>query len=174
MSEIYYALIVSPMIVISVLGFAFQSSVEELTLQQFRMNCPYPIYQGNVTFGNPAFIQGGVVLNYTINYFGNITSDGVRFLCDADPGPGPNMGDPRVSVSNEQYGATFFGIPWGWIGYVSHAITEFFNHVDAGIRMLYLFVFAPTEATDLVWFTYINAFLFTLVALGILMVIRGI
>lgn len=172
MSEIYYALIVLPIIIIAVLSFAFQSSVEEITFQQFRLACPYPVYQGNVTIGDP-FLIDGINVNYTITYAGNITSNGVRFQCLANPGPGPDTGDPIVNTSGEQYGATFFGIPWGWIGYVSHTMTEFFNKVDASAKLVYLFVFAPAEATDLPWFIYANVILLGFVSLGIFMVIRG-
>lgn len=173
MSEIYYALIILPIIIIAVLSFAFQSSVQEITLQQFRLNCPYPIYQGfiNATAGDIAIEDTFVV--YNVTYLGNITSDGMRFQCIANPGPGPDTGSPQVLISSEQYGATFFGIPWGWIGYVSHTMTEFFDKADAGARLIYLMIFAPSQATGLAWFGYVNAVLLTFIALGLFLVIRG-
>jgi hypothetical protein len=162
-----------PIIIISVLTFAFQSSVSELTVLQGRINCPYPVFQGDVTVGNPAFLAGGTVLNYTTTYLGNITDNGTRFKCYANPGPGPDTGSLTVSISSEQYGATFFGIPWGWIGYVSHTMTDFFDKVVASITMIYFLINAPAEATGLAWFGYVNAVLIGFIALGIFMVIRG-
>ncbi|MGH7176312.1 MAG: hypothetical protein ACREJC_02925 [Tepidisphaeraceae bacterium] len=158
-----------PLIIVAVLTFVFQGSVAELQVQQFRINCPYPLFQGNVTFGNPAFIAGGTVLNYTTAYSANVTDNGIRFKCGSDP----ITGNLQASTSSEQYGATFFGIPWGWIGFVSHTMTDFFDKVIAGITMLYLLINAPAEATGLAWFGYANAILIGFIALGIFMVIRG-
>jgi hypothetical protein len=160
---------VLPIIIIAVLTFAFQSSVSELTALQFRINCPYPLFQGNVTFGNPAFIGGGTVLNYTTAYSGNVTDNGIRFKCGTDP----ITGALSASTSSEQYGATFFGIPWGWIGYVSHFMTDFFDKIIASITMIYFLINAPAEATGLAWFGYVNAVLIGFIALGIFMVVRG-
>lgn len=145
----------------------FTSSVEEITVQQLRLNCPYPIYNGDVTNLD---IINGVNVNYTVTYANNITANGARFKCGDDA----VTHNPTVSVSSEEYGATLFSaIPIGVFGYLSHSITEIFNHVDAFARLIYLIVFAPSQVSGLSFFIYIQTVLFALVAFGAFMVIRG-
>lgn len=170
MSEIYYAFIVLPIIILSVLIFAFQSSVEAIDVQQTKLNCPYPVNSGVATL---APIQNNFppVVNYTVvSDASNSTEYNVSiFNCGEDS----ITHEPQVSV--EVYTATsnWFDVTQGFLFYLSEVIQAFVDKVISVGTLLYLILFAPAEVTGLAWFAYVEVVLFSFVAIGAFMVIRG-
>lgn len=167
MSEIYYALIILPIIIIAVLSFAFQSSVTEISRQQLILNCPYPINSG---IGNLTAIQNPPQVNYTITRDTNGGDYHVTIFKCGETSP--------TSVSTSLYTAVadwfaFTDRVSGYMFYISQSISSFFEKVSAGGTLIYLMVFAPSEATGLAWFGYVNAVMLTFIALGVFLVVRG-
>lgn len=156
-----------------VFSFVFQSSVEEIRHQEFLINCPYPMYEGVAQ--NVAITD--VYVTYTIAHDkdinGNATSIdrdkvGTEFECTVTDGL---FG---VSTATRQYGATLFDvINYGYTGYLSDAITQFFQKAQAQVIKLYLIYDAPAQVTNLAWWSYVNYILTAFIGLGIFMVARG-
>lgn len=142
----------------------FQSSVAEIRKQDFLLNCPYPIYQGDATLT-------GIIdtrLNYTVAYSASNTT-GSFFVCTIQPN-----GLFSASELTKPYGATLFNsIPYGYFGYLGDSIATFGQKVQPFFYKLYLMVQAPTIVTNLSIFTYLNILLGGFIALGTFMVIRG-
>lgn len=173
MSEIYYVFIVLPIIIMGLFSFVFQSSVNAIADQEFLINCPYPIYEGvaeDVTITN-------VYVTYTIQHDkdinGNVTTNdqskvGTEFECTV------TSGLYGVTTSTREYGATLFNtINYGYTGYLSDAITQFFAKAQAQIIKLYLIYDAPAQVTQLEWWSYVNYVLTAFIGLGIFMMVRG-
>jgi hypothetical protein len=177
--SVYYALIIFPIIFMGVMSFIFQSSLQEIDLQQLRLNCPYPIYSGNATVYD---IDSGNQVLYTVVYGSGTYSSGVgsndwgsNFICyDANAGIANSTVAPTVTVGIKNYGATFFDvINYGWFGFISDGIVSFFDKVSATFAMIYLYINAPAVVSGLPFFSYINGILLGFISLGAFMVIRG-
>lgn len=149
------------------LSFIFQSEVQALTTEAWRLQCPFPIFNGVAS--NLDII--GTTLNYTVVYStSNTTSEGTYFICDTDP----ITGNIRASTVIYEYGTTLFDvIPYGIFGYWSDYASMIGQKIDAGIKMVYLFLTAPAQISALSFFTYIYIVLIGMIGLGILMVVRG-
>lgn len=171
--SIYYLFIAFPLIIVAVFTMIFQSSLTEIEVEQFRMNCPLPIFEGVIS--NVAI--EGVIIDFDITHNkdinGNITSNdqekvGAKFECyDTQDVIG-------VSIATKQYGATLFDtIPYGWTGYVSDWLSQAGFKIGASLKLVYLLVNAPAEVTNLAWFSLLNILLFAFVGLGGFMVARG-
>jgi len=164
-------MIIFPVLFTMTLSFMFASSVEALTVAQLRLNCPLPIYNGDVTNLD---IINDVQANYTVTFSQNMTANGARFQCFDDS----VTHAPEIAVSSEQYGLALgdcdiFCIPIGWIGYLSHTMTGIFDKIVAFGTLIYLITFAPAQVSGLSFFIYIQAVLFSFIAFGSFMVIRG-
>lgn len=170
MSEIYYALIILPILFMVVLAFIFQESLEELTNQQFLLSCPYPIQDGIATLNG--IEDNGIFLNYTIAYGSLETGyNGTYFQCTLDPLSDPPRG---ANAQIKPYGATLFSvIPYGQLAYYGDTVYHFFTKWEPAIRMVWLFWNAPALVTGLAFFSYINGVLTGLVILGGFLVIRS-
>lgn len=172
MSGIYYVLIVLPILILVILAFIFQSSVQEIKGQQFLLNCPYPISNGVASNTNIIDTR----LNYTVNYGsgGNFSShnyNGTFFECHITS-VNPLLLGASTIVKN--YGATFFNIiPYGWYAWVGDTISVAVGKVQPFLTMVYLMFTAPTQVTGLAWFTYVQVFLLFMIGTGIFMAIRG-
>lgn|SRR5574341_1311668 len=167
MTSIFYVLIILPLIIIALLTFVFQSSVLAIRNQEYLVNCPYPIFNGNVTVGNPAFING-VRINYTITVQATTNQTGTYFDCRI------TNNSPAVNIISKHYGKTDFGIiATGWNAWFADTITSFFGKAQPQLTVVYLMFNAPAIVTGLAWFAYAELFMLFLIGLGIFMVIRG-
>lgn len=162
-----------PIIIIGSFSFVFQSSVSTIRHQEYLINCPYPIYEGiaeNVNI-NDVHVTYTIAHNRDIN--GNTTTVdkdkvGTEFECTV------TNGLFGVSTATRQYGATLFdSINYGYTGYLSDAITQFFQKVQAQSIKIYLLYDAPAQVTQLQWWTYINYILTAFVGLGLFMLARS-
>lgn len=174
MSEIYYALIILPTILLALLLFVFQANVDAIAVQQTILNCPYPINSGVATLSGQQDNFPPIV-NYTVtNDASNSTEYNVTlFICRANPGPGPDTGTPQVLTDVYTATSNWFDVTQGFFFYLSESIQSFFDKVIAVGNMFYLILTAPAEVTGLAWFSYVEVFLFALIALGGFMVVRG-
>lgn len=161
MSEIYYALIIFPILFIAVMTFIFQDSVAEIELQQLKFNCPYPIINQNITNLN----VNGAVVTYN-QTFDDTPTKVVVFTCGAN-------GAGSASSATYEFASGWFDAGQGWLAYFSDSMSAFFQKVEAFGRMAYLMINAPAEVTGLSFFTYINAILIGFIAFGAFMVVRG-
>lgn len=170
MSEIYYALIVLPIIILSVFIFAFQENTQDIAVAQTILNCPYPINSGIATLSG---VQSNFppVVNYTVaNDPSNSTDYNVTlFICGADT----VTGNPTVSTDVYTATSNWFDVTTGFLFYLSESIQTFFDKVIAGGNLLYLILFAPAQVTGLAWFAYIEVVLFSFIAIGAFMIVRG-
>lgn len=173
MSEVYYALIILPMIILSLFIFVFQEDTQDIALQQTIMNCPYPI-NGGIALTNVTQSNFPPVVNYTVVWDSNSTDYNTSlFHCRANPGPGPDTGSPQVLVETFTAPTDWFSVATGYFFYVSNVIQSFFEKIIAVGNLLYLILFAPAQVTGLAWFAYVEVVLFSFVAIGAFMVIRG-
>lgn len=79
----------------------------------------------------------------------------------------------QVTESFYTYASGIFDAQQAFIGYLSASMTTFFDKVVAGGNMLYLIMTAPAQVTGLDFFNYIEIVLFSFIALGAFMIIRG-
>lgn len=128
-------------------------------------NCPLPIYQGNVTNVN----IDGLNVTYDVEYTSGNTT-GSFFECGYTTEP------VLLSVNEitKEYGATAFDfIPFGWLGYVADWITALGQKIQAQLTVIWLFINAPAEVTDLSFFTYIQLVLIALMGFGGFLAVRS-
>lgn len=170
MSEIYYALIILPIIILSLFIFVFQEDTQDIAVQQTILNCPYPVNSGVATL---SVVQSNFppVVNYTVvNDASNSTDYHVTlFICGADT----VTGNPTVSIDVYTATSNWFDVTQGFFFYLSESIEAFFAKIIAVGNLLYLILTAPAQVTGLDWFIYVELVLFTFIALGAFMVIRG-
>ena len=170
MSEIYYALIILPIIILSLFIFVFQENTQDISVQQTILNCPYPVNSGVATL---SVIQSNFppVVNYTVvNDSSNGTNYHVTlFICGADS----VTGNPSVSTDVYTASSNWFDVTTGFLFYLSESIQSFFDKVIAVGNLLYLILTAPAQVTGLAWFSYVEIVLFVFIAIGSFMVVRG-
>lgn len=165
MSDIYYALIIFPIIFMLTLSFIFASSVVSLNNQQFLMNCPFPVNAGIASIST---IENNQVI-YTITY-DNATSDYHLTLFECNI-VSDNQGANTIVFTESA--TNWFGVGNGYLAYFSNSISSFFQKIYNFIIMLWLFIDAPAQVSNLSFFTYINLILTGFIGLGGFMVIRG-
>lgn len=142
----------------------FQSSVAEIKRQDFLLNCPYPIYQGDVTLNNIIDTR----VNYTVTYSAS-NQTGSFIECKI-----LSNGLFQANDIAKPYGVTLFNtIPYGYFGYIGDSLASFGQKIQPFFYKIYLMVQAPTIVTNLSIFTYVNMILGGFVAIGVFMVIRG-
>lgn len=105
----------------------------------YLMNCPSPIYDGEVDLAGVQII--GFTLNYTVTYGNTTEGDGTFFDCYLDP----ITGAFSATITYKPYGtASFFDvIPIGWLGYVADFLTNIFERVQSMLVLISMFV-SPT------------------------------
>lgn len=173
-SEIYYALIIFPILFITTLSAIFSSAVEQIEVEQTKANCPYPINSGiaNITAQQLNFPPN---VNYTIDYDTDADDYHVTiFRCTEDFVTHLPQVDTLVytaDLTNNWFDITSKAS--GYMFYISESITAFFQKAIASATILYLMINAPAEVTGLTFMTYVNAVLFSFIALGGFMVVRG-
>lgn len=166
MTSIYYVLVLLPVTIITVMSFAFASSVAELSNKQFLLNCPYPIFNGVAS--NLTIV--GSTLDYDITYGVGNNASGTFFVCFID-----NITQQKSAFTSvKPYGATAFNtIPYGWYSWFGDTVAHFFDKIIPFISMIYLIVNAPAQIMALSWYSYANLFFVFCIAIGIFLMIRG-
>lgn len=158
MSEIFYAFIVVPVILILVMGFIFQSSVVAIAEKQARLECPYPAISG-------LWNSSGTIVytNATYNY-PNVNNQTLTLTCTEVHtlnGFDYAYGSPTVS---------FAGFPF----FIGDWLSELFtNKASALAEMVVLFVTAPAQISALSWYIYVDVVLIAFIVIGGIMLIRG-
>jgi len=169
----YHVIAIFSAIFLIILAFIFASSVDDIRLQQLILNCPYPIYDGIASDIN--LDSESLTITYTINYgSGQQNLNGTYFACyDANQGIANATFAPTVSASIKEYGATFVGINWGYLGFISDTLSVAGQKAMAVLNMLYLIITAPSQVSGLAFFTYINILLILAIGVSAFMIIRG-
>lgn len=163
MSEIYYALIIFPILFITAMGIIYSSSTSNVNVSLLRINCPYPVMNVNITNVN---IEGTQVTYNQTEFNGQSSSKVVVFRC----GYGGVMG---VSVSTYTFSSGIFDAQQAWLGYASESMSAFFDKIVALGVLIPSFVNAPAEVLSIPEYAYVNAILIGFIALGGFMVVRG-
>jgi len=163
MSEIYYALIIFPLLFITAMSFIYASSLNTVNVQLLRMNCPYPIMNVNITNVN---IDGVQVTYNSSEFNGQSASKVTVFRCGYNDAM-------TVSTSVYTFSSGIFDAQQAWLGYVANSMTEFFDKVIAFGALIPAVINAPAEVLSIPEYTYINTLLIIFIALGVFMVVRG-
>lgn len=164
--SLYLLLIVFPLLFFIGLIIIFQSSVTGINNQQFLMNCPFPINSGIATLTD---IQNNQVI-YTIAY-DNATSDYHLTLITCEITGGNQSADTIVFTESS---TNWFGIANGYLAYFANVLSQVGLKMQAFFTMIALFINAPAQVSGLPIFTYIQAFLLSMIALGGFFAFRGI
>lgn len=154
-------LIVLPILIYIILEVIFVAQISGLNNQAYLLNCPMPIQNGivsNLTLANDR-------VTYVVTY-GNSSSPnndkGSFFNCYIS-----SQNTEALQVIIKPYSATAFNvIPYGYYSWVGDTIWAGFSKIPAMSTMIFAYLNAPTVVTGLVWFFYLQFFLFLLVALG--------
>ena len=170
MSEIYYAFIILPMLMLILFMFVFSSSLDAIQVIQTKLNCPYPVNSGIATL-TPIQNNFPPVVNYTVtNDASNSTDYHVTlFVCDADP----ITQAPRANTVVYTATSNWFDVTTGFLFYLSEVVQTFLDKVIAVGELIYTMFNAPAEVTGLAWFSYIQVVLIAFIAIGAFMVVRG-
>ena len=124
--------------VLAILSNSGEDGATRIEQQMFLMNCPMPIYNGDVS--NLDIIGFGV--NYTVTYYSSVTDfNGTFFQCSLDS----ITGAFTVSAISKPYDATVFSvIPIGWYGYLADFFVALFARLEAFFILVSFFV-SPTN-----------------------------
>lgn len=153
-----------------ILAFVFQSGVQQIRLEQLRLNCPLPL--NGAVANNTNLASDNVTITYIIDYDADAEDYHVTVFKCAQFG--------QASVATTVYTAditnNWFDVTAkasGYMFYISETITAFSQKLLALGNMIYLMITAPSQVTSIAWFTYLNLFLFFLIGVGIFMAVRG-
>lgn len=171
MSEIYYAMIIFPLIFMVTLSFIFQSSVKAITVEQTKLACPPPINAGRANLTGLQQNSFPPIVNYTIVPDGSNSTDYhvTLFRCTEDF----ITHEPQVDVEIYTTTKSWFDVGTGTLFYVYSYLSSIGEKLASVGALVYLFVFAPAQVSVLSFFVYINSILIGLIALGVIMVARG-
>ena len=128
------------LIILAIVSNSSEDSQIDIQRQMFLMNCPLPIYNGDVT--NLDII--GFSVNYTVTYYQSITNfNGTFFECSYTPNPDPDL-DLSVNAISKEYDSTLFSvIPIGWYGYLADFLVTIFARLEAMFILIGFYV-TPT------------------------------
>ena len=169
MSEIYYALIIFPILFMIAMGYIYSSALSDIQVQLIRINCPYPILNYNITALN---LNGA-----TITYNQTFDSDPVTlhvFRCGENNEQSVNVAE--YIFSNNWFGTgeqTFWTAVQSNMAAWSSTMSTFFDKVIALGTLIQLFINAPALVLNIPAYIYVNIVLFVFIGLGGFMVIRG-
>lgn len=172
MSEVYYALIILPTIILALLLFVFQSSITAIEQNQTIMNCPFPINSG---IGNLTAFQNPPQINYT-QTFDTDSSDYhvTTFECEFDPtSEGASINTRVYTADTTNTWFDFTNRASGYMFYISEVIDTIGIRLNAFGNLLWLNLTAPAQVTGLDWFNYVELILVTFIGLGVFMIARG-
>lgn len=169
MTQIYYAMIVFPIMFLGLFHFVFQQSTAEINRQQLKMNCPFPI---NAGIGNLTAFQNPPNINYTITYDSDASDYHVTLFRCGDTSPtSVSTVVYTADVSNQWFDLT--NRASGYMFYISEWVSTIGQRVVAFGSLIWLNLTLPAQISGLAWFTYIQVILFSFIGLGIFMVVRG-
>lgn len=129
------------LIVLAILSNSGEESQANIQRQMFLMNCPMPIYNGDIT--NLDIL--GFSVNYTVTYYDSLSDfNGTFFQCSYTPNPDPDL-DLEVNAISKPYDSTLFSvIPIGWYGYLADFFVALFARLEAMFVLVGFFV-TPTN-----------------------------
>lgn len=166
MSSIYYALFILPLLFMIVVGFIFQSTVQDVEGNMFVGNCPFPLFQQNVTSSS---ISGDTVQFQTIQNTGATINNVEVFHCSYTTPPLTRA----FGITDYIFDSSAVGYTFAGVSYASDVMSSIGLKIQTTISSAWLFINAPAQISALSFWTYINIFLFMLMGLGIFMAIRG-
>lgn len=165
-------MIIFPMLFSVSLMVIFSSSVQEIEVQQVKLNCPYPVNAGIATLSAQ---QNFPNVNYTIAYDNDTDDYHVTIFNCIDDSithvPQVNTIVYTADTTNSWFDLT--NRASGYMFYISNSITSLFQKIQALGSLIYLVITAPAQVTGIALFAYVQLVLFTLIAIGGFMVIRG-
>lgn len=179
MSEIYYALIIFPLLFMIAMGYIYASSLAEIQVELVKLNCPYP-YNSAIAYAKLAD-TGSQVIVYNVTLDSSSSNYHITtFRCyDANiNSTGGRIGSPSPAISNTVYTTAnnwfnVASVAGGYMFYIAQSMTEFFLKVISVGTLIQLFINAPALVLDIPQYTYVNIILITFIGLGGFMVIRG-
>lgn len=172
MTSVLFVMIVLPAIILILLAFIFSNSVKAIIQHQTIMNCPFPINSG---IANLTAVQTPPQINYTQTFDTNTDVYHVTtFECEFDPtsqGASINTRVYTADVSNPWFALT--NRSSGYMFYISEIFDTIGIRLNAFGNMLWHLFTAPSQVTGLVWFTYAQLFMFSMIAVGLFIIVRG-
>ena len=176
MSEIYYALIIFPILFMIAMGYIYSSSLAEFDVEIVKSNCPYPLNGATANIR----LDGTDITVY------NVTQDNdsapyhvTTFTCyDGNiNSTGDSIGLPAPTVSNAiySYSSSWFNINnlGASLFFIQETIETTFTRLFAMSAMFTLFLNSPALVLSIPQYTYVNVVLIAFIVLGGFMVIRG-
>lgn len=192
MTQIYFAMIILPLIFFVITGFVFGSftgGVNSITNMLFLINCPFPLENQHVIVGSPPMLPfnqalsssvGATYINYTVQDRGstsvsNSTATGGYFVCYITSMARNNVPTPQPAFNQSapNYGMTVLYFPVGWFAWLGDTGGAVTAKMGYAIQLVYIFLTAPADVSGIVWFNLITAILLLLFAVGIFMIVRG-
>jgi hypothetical protein len=173
LTQIYFALIIFPILFMIAMGFIYASSVAEIALQQVILNCPWP-YNSAIAYAN---LTGTTIEVYNVTYDGSGSDYHVTtFHCqDANAGGlgpiTPQVTSTVYTTPNNWY--VVAGQAGGFLFVQQENIKMTFQKITAFGTLIQLFLNAPALVLAIPQYIYVNIILVTFVAVGGFMVIRG-
>jgi len=153
------------------MGFVFgtfDNTIPQINQQEFLINCPLPLQNQIATLHNIV----GTTLNYTVSsttFNGSSGNSGTFFDCQLQPN-----GLFGANTVIKPYGATLFSsIAYGWFAYIGDTIGQGLGKIPAYITLIYLYLQIPAIVSGVIWFNLVVGILLLMVALGLVMLIRG-
>ena len=179
-------MILFPLIFFAGITFVFSGSSNGVSNQQFMLNCPLPLQNQIAVLGSPPILGGnklpsssvgGTYINYTLltpnTVIQNRTGTGTYFYCNLQTPPGGITAPSVILVATNYGGTAFANFPSGWFQWVGDSLGALLTKIQIFILLIVAYVTAPAQVTGIAWFNYISAFLLTLIATGLVMVIRS-
>lgn len=119
---------------ITIVSSQSPESIDNIEEEMFLMNCPFPIYNGDVTDLN----IDGFSVTFNVTRYDSLTAfNGTFFECSIDG----ITGAFTVSASSEEYDATLFSvIPIGYFGFLADYITSLFDRIVHFFTLIAFFV----------------------------------
>ena len=176
MSEIYYALIIFPILFIMAMSFIYSSSLAEISVEQVKANCPYPLNAATASIE----LDGTLITVYNVtNDSDSATYHVTVFNCrDANISDnGTRVGPPTPQVTKTVYTTTssWFNLPnvGAYLFFIQESIETTFTRLFAIGALIGLYINAPSQVLTIPQYSYVNAVLIGFIVLGGFMVIRG-
>ena len=170
MTEIYYALIIFPILFIMAMSFIYSSSLAEINVEQVKLNCPYP-YNSAIAYVN---LTGTTIEVYNVTKDSSSSNYHVTtFTCDDANAGGLGPPTPQVYTTIYTANQNWFSLVGADLFYMKESISQFFLKVIAAGTLLTLYINAPAEVFSIPEYAYVNAILIGFILLGGFMVIRG-
>jgi hypothetical protein len=176
MSEIYYALIIFPILFMIAMGYIYSSSVAAFNVEIVKSNCPFPL---NAATANIKLDGTNIIVYNVTQDDDSATYHVTTFTCyDANiNSTGDSIGTPTPAVSNAVYttASNWFNLPnvGAYLFLIQETIETTFTRLFAMSALFVLFLNSPALVLSIPQYVYVNVVLIAFIALGGFMVIRG-